>query len=71
MAYIDTSMKTSNGSTKQIKVPSDRGGSDRTIYVNGNNSGYRLGNNDDFVYKISSGSKVSTASLESFVKLML
>lgn len=70
MAFIDENMETSDKSKKRIRVPSHRGGSDRTIYVNGNNSGYRLGNGNDYIYT-SSGRQVSTASIRDFAKQML
>lgn len=71
MAFIDTMMETSNGSMKKIKVPSSQGGTDRIIYVNGSDSGYRLGNSNDYIYNHRSGEQVSTASIKAFVKQML
>jgi hypothetical protein len=70
MAFIDEMMKTSDGSKKRIRVPSLKGGTDRIIYVNGNNSGYRLGNENDKIYT-SSGREVSTASIKEFAAQML
>ena len=69
MAYIDENMETSNGSKKQIRVPSGKGGTDRTIYVNGSNSGYKLGQGNDSVYT-QHGREVSS-SLKDFVKNVL
>lgn len=69
MAYIDEDMETSNGSKKRIRVPSAKGGSDRTIYINGSNSGYKLGQGNDTVYT-KHGREVSS-SLRDFVKNVL
>ncbi|MDP3380223.1 MAG: hypothetical protein Q8S84_01380 [bacterium] len=63
-------METSDKSKKNIRVPSNQGGSDRTIYVNGSNSGYRLGNGNNHIYT-SGGREVSKASIKDFVKQML
>jgi len=69
MAYIDEDMETSNGSKKRIRVPSAKGGTDRTIYVNGSSSGYKLGQSNDTVYT-KHGREVSS-SLRDFVKNVL
>lgn len=69
MAYIDEYMETSDGSKKQIRVPSAKGGTDRTIYVNGSSSGYKLGQSNDTVYT-KHGREVSS-SLRDFVKNVL
>lgn len=69
MAYIDEDMETSNGSKKRIRVPSAKGGADRTIYVNGSSSGYKLGQGNDTVYT-KHGREVSS-SLRDFVKNVL
>lgn len=66
---IDTYMETSNGSKKRIRVPSSQGGADRTIYVDGRNSGYKLGQQNDRVYT-QNGREVSD-SLKDFVKNVL
>lgn len=66
MAAIDTNMKTSNGDTVRVKVPSSKGGSDRRIYINGGDSGFKLGVSNDKVY--SNGSEVSK-SLKDFISL--
>ena len=66
MAYINEYMETSDGTQKMIKVPSAQGGADRTIYVNGSNSGYRLGNGNNMVYT-SAGREVAR-SLKDFVR---
>jgi len=67
MAYINDTFETSNGSKVQVRVPSSQGGSDRIIYVKGNNSGYKLGNQNDEVYNISSGSQ-AYKSIKDFIK---
>lgn len=69
MACIDEYMETSDGSKKKIRVPSPRGGSDRTIYVNDRDSGYRLGDNNDKVY--THGKREVSSSLKDFVRLCL
>ncbi len=69
MAYLEEYMETSDNTKKLIKVPSAQGGADRTIYVNGSNSGYRLGNSNNMVY--SSGGREVAKSLKDFVKEML
>jgi len=70
MAFIDVMMETSDGTKKRVKVPSNMGGTDRRIYVNGNCSGYKLGNNNDIIYSVN-GREVSTASIKQFVKQIL
>ncbi len=70
MAFIDEIMETSDKTKKKIRVPSNQGGTDRTIYVNGNNSGYRLGNGNNHIYT-SGGREVSKSSLKDFAKQML
>ena len=69
MAYIEEYMETSDNTKKLIKVPSAQGGTDRTIYVNGSNSGYRLGNSNNMVY--SSGGREVAKTLKYFVREML
>lgn len=69
MAAIDENMKTSDGTKKRIRVPSQQGGTDRTIYVNGSNSGYRLGDGNNEVY--TSGGRHVSKSLKDFVELNL
>ncbi len=70
MAYIDTTFECSGKTNKTIRVPSGQGGSDRTIYVNGADSGYRLGNSDDKVYHKRSGN-LSSSNLKDFAKASL
>lgn len=65
MAYIDDYYDCAGNTRKKIRVPSEQGGSDRRVYVNGNDSGYYLGNNNDRVYK--GGSEVAK-DLVSFAK---
>lgn len=69
MAFIDDMMETSDGTRKRVKVPSNQGGTDRRIYVNGNCNGYYLGDKNDYIYK--SGREVSTASIKQFAKQVL
>jgi len=69
MAYINEYMETSDNTKKLIRVPSAQGGADRTIYVNGSNSGYKLGNSNNMVY--SSGGREVAKSLKDFVREML
>jgi hypothetical protein len=66
MAYFDDNIECMNKKYKQVRVPSNKGGSDRNIYVNGNNSGYYLGKNNDTIYHC--GKEVSTAPIRDFVK---
>ncbi|MGE4444437.1 MAG: hypothetical protein AB7E37_05600 [Candidatus Altimarinota bacterium] len=66
---IEALMETSDGSKKRIRVPSAQGGTDRTIYVNGSDSGYKLGQNNDRVYT-KHGREVS-GFLKDFVKNIL
>lgn len=70
MAFIDEFMETSDKSRKKIRVPGRRGETDRTIYVNGNSSGYRLGNENDKIYTLS-GREVSDLSVKDFARQML
>ena len=70
MAFIDEFMETSDKTKKKIRVPGCRGGTDRTIYVNGNSSGYRLGNENDKIYTLS-GREVSELPVKDFAKQML
>lgn len=51
MAFIDETMKTASGKKVQVRVPSHQGGTDRTVYIDGRNSGYYLGNRNNCVYK--------------------
>ena len=69
MAYINDSFETSSGKRVNVKVPSSRGGQDRTIYVDGRDIGYKLGQGNDKVYT-KHGSEVSKA-LRDFVKISL
>ena len=70
MAYFEGKLETTNG-TKTVKVPSQQGGSDRTIYLNGSDTGYKLGNNDNKIYKKASGQQVSSLALKDFAKNFL
>lgn len=70
MAFFDNMIECSNGSKKRVRVPGDKGASDRNIYVDGRNSGYRLGNSNNNIYT-SSGREVSTASICDFAKQTL
>lgn len=69
MAYFDESVQCSDGKTKRVRVPSLQGGTDRNIYVNGNNSGYYLGQKNNRIYK--SGREVSSLPLKEFAKEFL
>jgi len=71
MAFFDDRIITSDGTKKRIRVPSLSGGTDRTIYVNGNSSNYRLGNNNNVIYNKVSGREVSTLPLKEFAKTFL
>lgn len=53
MAYIDDTRETGSGLVTRVRVPSDKGGADRNIYLDGRYSGYKLGQNNDRVYTIS------------------
>jgi len=66
MAFFDENIECMNGSKKRVRVPSNKGGSDRNIYVNGNTKGYYLGQHNDYIYK--SGKEVSTAPIRDFAK---
>jgi len=46
------------------------GGTDRRIYVNNRESGYKLGSGNNKIYT-SSGREVSSASLKEFAKMNL
>ena len=65
MAAIDNFFETSSGKVR-VRVPSVQGGADRTIYINGSDSGYKLGNSNDQVYT-KHGREVSS-DLKSFIK---
>lgn len=70
MAFFDGTLECQKKIMKRVRIPSLRGGSDRTIYVNGNSSGYRLGNHNDEIYTLS-GKYVSSLSLVEFAKNFL
>lgn len=67
MAYINATFECSGKTKKNIRVPSGQGGSDRTIYVDGSDSGHRLGNSDDKVYNKRSGN-LTANNLQDFAK---
>jgi len=69
MSVINEMMETSDKSKKRIKVVSPQGGTDRTIYVNDRDSGYRLGDSNDRVYTHSK--REVSSSLKDFVRLNL
>lgn len=50
MAYIDDYFETSDSGKVRVRVPSSQGGADRTVYVNGRDSNYYLGDSNDRVY---------------------
>lgn len=49
--FFEDRLETGSGEKVKIRVPSARGGTDRTIYKNGVDSGYYLGDNNDHVYR--------------------
>lgn len=70
MAFFDKpDVICSDGKPKRVRVPSNKGGTDRSIYVNGNDSGYYLGQGNDYIYR--GGSLVSKASIPDFAKQLL
>jgi hypothetical protein len=69
MAFFDQRTECKNKQMKKVRVPSLQGGSDRRIYVNGQNSGYYLGDGNNKIYR--SGSEVSSLSVEEFAKQKL
>lgn len=70
MAFFDEHIETSNGTKKRVFVRSSMGGTDRRIYVNNRESGYKLGSGNNKIYT-SSGREVSSASLKEFAKMNL
>lgn len=70
MAYFEDRLEDSKGNMVNIKVPHNKGGTDRTIYKNDFDTGYRLGNGDNEIYT-TSGRHVSDMSIKEFVKQML
>jgi hypothetical protein len=63
--FFEDRLETSSGEKVKIRVPSAQGGTDRTIYKNGIDSGYYLGNGNDHVYR--NGQYVAD-NLKDFVK---
>lgn len=70
MAFFDGTLECQKKIMKRVRVPGLRGGSDRTIYVNGSSSGYRLGNHNDEIYTLH-GKHVSSLPLMEFAKNFL
>ena len=69
MAIFDENVKLASGSNKKLRIP---GGSDMTLYLNGTDTGYRLGNDGKSFYKKSSGNLVAKKlSVKDFAKLHL
>ncbi len=64
MAAINDYFKDSNGKRVHVKVPSEKGGQDRNIYINGSHKGYYLGNNDNKVYRHGS---LRYSSIENYI----
>lgn len=54
MAFIDEMMETASGRKVRVRVPSEQGGADRNVYIDGRTSGYYLGNGNNHVYKAGS-----------------
>jgi hypothetical protein len=51
MAFIDETMTNSKKERVRVRVPSLQGGADRTVYIDGNDSGYYLGQKNNCVYR--------------------
>lgn len=64
--YFEDRLETSSGEKVKIRVPSAQGGTDRTIYKSGIDSGYYLGDSNDHVYR--NGQYVAD-NLRDFVKM--
>lgn len=64
--FFEDRLETASGERVKIRVPSAQGGTDRTIYKNGIDSGYYLGDSNDHVYR--NGHHVADC-LVSFVKM--